>query len=99
MRYSGTTTQRGYGHTHQAERKRRLTQYRPGDPCAIGGEPLPWPIPTAPRYVDLPHDHINGGYLPGLACRWHNRRDGGIRGGKARWRNRRRTRWVTSQRW
>ena len=69
--------QRGYDHKHRAERERRLRLYRPGDPCAIGGEPLPWwPLRVARRYIDLPHDHVNGGYLPGLACRRHNRQEG-----------------------
>jgi len=34
--------------------------------------------------LDLAHDHTNGGYLPGLACRTHNRQDGAIRRNQAR---------------
>jgi hypothetical protein len=99
-RYQGTTTARGYGGRHQAERERRLKQYQPGDPCARGGEPMTWPLSVARRYVDLPHDHANGGYLPGLACRAHNRAEGGARGGKARARKRRPSRpFTTSRAW
>jgi hypothetical protein len=64
--------QRGYGPGHQAERARRVARYRPGDECAIGGEALVVPA----EYLDLAHDHVNGGYLPGLACRFHNRSQG-----------------------
>ena len=81
----GSTGQRGYGQSHRAERERRLLLYRPGDPCAIGGEPLTWwPLQLARRFIDLPHDHVNGGYLPGLACRRHNRAEGAIRGNRMR---------------
>jgi hypothetical protein len=84
-RYQGTTTARGYGSAHQAERERRLRLYRPGDPCAMGGEPMTWwPLSVARRYVDLPHDHANGGYLDGLACRTHNRAEGASRGNRMR---------------
>jgi hypothetical protein len=79
-RWKGTTTQRGYGNTHAAERKRRLAAHHPGDPCTIGGEPLYDP----PEMLDLAHDHVNGGYLPGLACRYHNRQEGASRSNQAR---------------
>lgn len=47
-RWQGTTTQRGYDGKHKALREQRLTAYRPGDPCAHGGEPLPyWPLSVA----------------------------------------------------
>jgi len=73
----GTTEQRGYGAAHRAERERRLALYRPGDLCAHGGEPLTWwPLGIARRFLDLPHNADRSGYLPGLACRKHNRRDG-----------------------
>lgn len=76
-RYNGTTTQRGYGAPHQAERKRRLAQYKPGDPCAHCGQPITyWPLRIARRYLDLPHMPGKTGYLPGLAHRACNRRDG-----------------------
>lgn len=81
-RVSGSAAQRGYGPAHQAERKRRLAAYRPGDLCAMGGEPLPYPRAIAHDWLDLPHDHINGGYLPGLSCRAHNRADGAQRGNR-----------------
>jgi hypothetical protein len=81
----GTTTQRGYGSPHQAERERRLAAYQPGDICAHGGEPLPYPrlrwtpaglVGIARQFLDLPHNADRSGYLPGLACRAHNRSDG-----------------------
>jgi len=81
----GTTTQRGYHSRHQAERERRLLAYRPGDVCAHGGEPmLWWPLPVARQFLDLPHTDDRSGYLPGLACRAHNRADGARRGNRAR---------------
>lgn len=97
VRWQGTTAQRGYGHQHRAERERRLAAYRPGDLCAHGGEPLQfWPIAVARRYLDLPHTDDRTGYLPGLACRRHNRRDGAVRGNRQRGQA---TRWQTSRRW
>ena len=81
----GTTAQRGYSSAHQAERERRLARYRPGDVCAHGGEPLMyWPLSAARRYLDLPHTADRSGYLPGLSCRYHNRKDGAVRGNKQR---------------
>lgn len=92
----GTTTQRGYGSQHQAERKRRLATYRPGDPCAVGGEPLAYHPRTAARWLDLAHDHARGGYLPGLSCRRHNRAEGATRGNRMRGTA---ARWRTARRW
>jgi hypothetical protein len=83
-RWRGNTTQRGYGSSHQSLRKQRAAQYKPGDACAIGGEPLWQPV----RFLDLAHDHVNGGYLPGLACRQHNRAEGATRGNHGRGRQR-----------
>jgi hypothetical protein len=74
-RWVGTTKERGYGSDHQKLRAQRVAVYRCGDPCAIGGEPLNLP----PAMLDLAHDHVNGGYLPGLSCRYHNRREGAQR--------------------
>jgi hypothetical protein len=79
-RWHGKTTERGYDGSHATERKRRVAVYRLGDPCAIGGEPLHLP----PGMLDLAHDHVNGGYLPGLACRYHNRQEGAQRGNRSR---------------
>jgi len=88
---------RGYGHEHRAERERRLLRYRPGDMCAIGGEAMMWwPLRLARRFIDLPHDHVHGGYLPGLACRRHNRGEGAARGNRMRGRTRR---WQASRQW
>jgi hypothetical protein len=94
-RWTGTTTERGYGHTHRQERERRLALYRPGDTCAHGGEHMHWwPLAYARRFLDLPHTDDRSGYLPGLACRKHNRGDG------ARKRNRRARRVrLASRRW
>ena len=81
----GTTAARGYGNVHQAERERRLKQYRPGDRCAHGGEQMWWwPLTVARRYLDLPHTADRTGYLPGLSCRKHNRADGAMRGNRMR---------------
>jgi len=97
VRWRGTTAQRGYGQDHRAERERRLAQYRPGDRCAHGGEPLTWwPLAVARRYLDLPHTADRSGYLPGLACRRHNRADGAVRGNKMRGVART---WRTSRQW
>ena len=97
VRWTGTTTQRGYGPRHQAERERRLAAYRPGDPCAHGGEPLRyWPLAVARRYLDLPHRADRSGYLPGLSCRRHNRADGAIRGNRQRAGTRR---WASARQW
>lgn len=80
-RYNGSTAERGYGGKHPTIRKQRLAVYRPGqDQCAMGGEILWQP----PELLDVPHDHVNGGYLPGLACREHNRAEGATRGNQAR---------------
>jgi hypothetical protein len=68
-----------YGGAHVRARQMAVARYRPGDPCAIGGEPL-----TGPTWsLDLAHDHVNGGYL-GLACRRHNRGEGAARGNRLR---------------
>ena len=73
----GSTTARGYGREHQAERERRLAAYKQGDPCAHCGAPITWwPVSVARRYLDLPHTADRSGYLPGLAHRYCNRRDG-----------------------
>ena len=93
----GTTAQRGYDHRHQAERERRLLLYRPGDLCAHGGEPMWWwPLTMARRFLDLPHTPDRTGYLPGLACRRHNRADGAIRGNRQRGRIRA---WQQARQW
>ena len=97
VRWRGKTAARGYDHRHQAERERRLAAYRPGDLCAHGGEPLLWwPLPVARRYLDLPHTADRTGYLPGLACRYHNRAEGASRGNRMRARVRT---WQTSRQW
>jgi hypothetical protein len=93
----GTTTQRGYGSPHQAERERRLLLYRPGDMCAHGGEPMTWwPLAVARRFLDLPHNGDRSGYLPGLACRRHNRGEGAQRGNRMRGQARQ---WQAARRW
>ena len=90
----GTTTERGYGSSHQRERERRLQRYRPGDICAHGGEPLLWwPLRIARRFLDLPHTADRSGYLPGLSCRFHNRSDGGRRRQAVTYG------WATARRW
>jgi hypothetical protein len=93
----GTTEQRGYGHAHRTERERRLTRYRPGDRCAHCGQPITWwPLTVARRYIDLPHNADRSGYLPGLAHRYCNRKDGAIRGNRRRGTART---WQASRQW
>jgi hypothetical protein len=93
----GTTTQRGYGAEHQAERERRLQRYRPGDICPHCGQPLAyWPLAIARDYLDLPHNADRTGYLDGLAHRRCNRGDG-ARVGNAR-RSTARS-WQSARRW
>ena len=75
----GYTTAAGYGHTHQQIRLTYIAAFRPGQPCAIGGEEL-WHH-THLKWcdlLDLAHDHQHGGYL-GLACRKHNRGEPSLR--------------------
>jgi hypothetical protein len=76
VRRSGATE---YGSEHARVRSFVVAGYRLGDPCAIGGESLT----VAARWLDLAHDHVNGGYL-GLACRFHNRSEGASRGNRQR---------------
>ena len=85
VRWTGSTTSRGYGAAHQAERERRLRQYKQGDPCAHCGAPITWwPVSVARHYLDLPHNATRTGYLPGLAHRYCNRKDGAVRGNRMR---------------
>jgi hypothetical protein len=67
------TAARGYGGPHTTARTTAVKAFRPGQPCAIGGEPL-WQH-THLKWcdlLDLAHNHQHGGYL-GLSCRKHNR--------------------------
>ncbi len=85
------TAARGYSGPHVTTRRAYTAAFTPGQPCAIGGEPL-WRY-TRRKWcdlLDLAHDHVNGGYL-GLACRRHNR---GHHDKPALPR-----RWITSRRW
>jgi hypothetical protein len=41
-RSQGTTTQRGLGYKHQADKRRLLRELRPGQPCPRCGAPM-WP--------------------------------------------------------
>lgn len=80
-RYYGKTADRGYGTQHQALRRQRVKEWRPGDPCAHCGYPMlyRWLLTPDGRRVsalDLPHTDDRTGYLPGLAHRACNRRDG-----------------------
>ena len=72
------TTERGYGAAHQAERARRISQWRPGDRCPRCGELLD----GNPDHMDL--GHIDGSAkqrYAGLEHKHCNRAAG------ARWRN------------
>lgn len=92
----GSTTQRGYGRAHQAERERRLAMYRPGDPCAHCGTAIMWPPQVVRRFVDLPHNSDRTGYLPGLAHRSCNRADGARHANRLRAQARA---WQAARRW
>ena len=75
------STARGYGPAHQKLRRQRLAQWRPGDPCAHCGQPMMYrwllmPDGRRTSLLDLPHNEDRTGYLPGLAHRNCNRRDG-----------------------
>jgi hypothetical protein len=75
-----STSRRGYGRSHQAERERRLAAYRPGDVCAHGGERMRWwPLTVARRFLHLPHLPDRTGYLPGLSCARHNIAESNLR--------------------
>lgn len=97
VRWRGKTAARGYGPAHQAERERRLLLYRPGDVCPHCGRQITyWPLAVARRYLDLPHNASRTGYLPGLAHRYCNRRDGAVRGNQMRGRART---WAQARQW
>jgi hypothetical protein len=64
-----------YDHAHRLARATAVAAFQFGQACSIGGEQLL----CDPRWLDLAHDHVNGGYL-GLACRRHNRAEGARRG-------------------
>ncbi len=68
-----------YDGRHRRARSLAVARYRIGDPCAIGAEPLL----VAAEFLDLAHDHVNGGYL-GLACQAHNRGEAATRGNRQR---------------
>jgi len=61
----GTTTQRGYGAAHQAERARQLEAFTPGQPCARCGRPI-----ASADDADLGHTDDRSGYrgLEHAAC-------------------------------
>ena len=91
VRWRGTTAQRGYGHEHQAERKRRLAIWRPGDICVRCGKPMFGP----PSMIDLGHTADRTGYT-GLEHRHCNRGEGARRGNQMRGRIRT---WPAARRW
>jgi len=80
-RWYGKTTDRGYGAAHVSLRAARVKAWRPGDPCAHCHGPI-WYLwlllPDGRRVtaVNLPHNDTRTGYLPGLAHRECNLRDG-----------------------
>lgn len=55
-----------YGAAHERARRRHLARFVPGQPCAIGGEPL-----RTNAKLHLAHNEAGTGYL-GLACAQHN---------------------------
>jgi hypothetical protein len=76
----GTTTQRGYGASHQRLLRTLLARWRPGDPCARCGQPMlqRWTVNADGRRasaIELGHTDDRRGYT-GLEHRACNRRDG-----------------------
>jgi hypothetical protein len=100
VRWTGTTTQRGYGHAHQAEQKRRLALWRPGDPCARCGQPMwqRWQYVKGRRVsaIHLGHTPDRSAYT-GLEHAYCNLSEGAARGNRARGRTVRT--WRTSRQW
>jgi hypothetical protein len=100
VRWRGTTAQRGYGTSHQRERRRLLALWRPGQPCARCGQPI-WvlSVTTArgPRVsvVDLGHTPGRDAYT-GLEHRWCNRAEGATRGNQSRGQAKR---WAAARIW
>ena len=66
-----TTTQRGYGYSHQKMRAQAIAAFRPGDPCSRCGRPMMGP----PTTLELDHDDTRQGYR-GLSHRRCNRAAG-----------------------
>lgn len=75
-RPKASSTARGYGTAHQAERKRRLKQHDEHSPCGRCGRPLG---PDRRRW-HLPHNADRSGYEPGFWCAPCNLGDGAKRG-------------------
>ncbi len=91
----GSTAQRGYGTAHQAERKRRLARWKPGDPCARCGLPMYGPA----ERIDLGHTPDRTAYT-GLEHRSCNRGEGARRGNQMRGAVRGQVRvWQTARQW
>jgi hypothetical protein len=76
-RWTGTTTQRGYGADHQRTRARLLSEFTPGQPCARCGQPI-WGPP-----LDLGHTPDRTAYT-GLEHADCNRADGARRSNGAK---------------
>lgn len=82
--HTKTTTQRGYGAAHRAERARRVKTHSPASPCSRCGKPLGperRPGERASRW-HLPHLPDRSGYYPGLWCRRCNIQEATSRAGK-----------------
>ena len=75
----GSTAERGYGTDHQAERRRRLATWKPGDLCARCGLPMYGPASR----IDLGHTADRTAYT-GLEHRSCNRAEGARRGNRMR---------------
>jgi hypothetical protein len=84
-----TTSQRGYGTSHQKARAAAIAAHRDGDPCARCGHPMH----GDPANLDLDHSDDRTQYR-GLAHRQCNRSAGGRKGRRQRSR-----RATTSRTW
>lgn len=67
-----STTQRGYGWSHQKARRAALAAFVVGQPCVRCGKPL-----TSKRDVELDHDDNDRSRYLGLAHSYCNRQAGG----------------------
>ena len=76
MTTTGNTTQRGYGYTHQQQRKRwvRTMARQGGAPCARCGG---WIDPAEAWHLD--HDDVDSGMYLGPSHEWCNTSAGGTK--------------------
>lgn len=102
----GTTTQRGLGHAHQADKRRLLAwlELHPGAPCLqrwpdghVCGQPMyPWQALDRGHLLDRA---LGGAAGPAILVHAHCNRSAGAAAGNRARRGRRRRRVVASRQW